>query len=196
MQASDSTGAPNPGELYVRAMEQTRGRVEAVRPEQWHLPSPNTEWDVRDVLNHLVSEYLWAGELFAGRRIAEVGDRFDGDVLGDDPAGAYRRAMEVARRAVEQPGAMERTVHLSFGDFPGAEYAKQLFVEALIHGWDIAQGSNQDTRLDPALVEAGLPIARELTEMAKGSGVYGEELAVGPEAGPQARLLALLGRRA
>ena len=37
----------------------------------------------------------------------EVGDRFDGDVLGDDPIGAFNRSVEAATAGVSVPGAME-----------------------------------------------------------------------------------------
>lgn len=186
----------NPGELYARAMDRTLRYVDGVRPHQWGDPTPNTEWNVRDVINHLTYENLWAGELFAGRTIEEVGDRFEGDLLGDDPPAAYRRSVEIARDAVARPGAMESTVHLSFGDVPGTEYARQLFVDTLVHGWDIAKGSGQDTRLDPELVRASLPIAEDLARQFRDTGVYGEELPTPPDAELQVRLLAVLGRHA
>jgi uncharacterized protein (TIGR03086 family) len=187
--------SPTPGELYVQAMAATQRKIDAVHSSQWHAPTPNTEWDVTQVVNHLVGENLWAGELLRGKTIAEVGDRFDGDVAGPDPAAAYRASVRAATDAVTAPGAMEATCHLSFGDFSGAEYSGQLFLDLLIHGWDIAKATAQDTRLDPELVEACLPIALQITTMARSSGVFGEDLSVSPDADPQTRLLALVGRR-
>jgi uncharacterized protein (TIGR03086 family) len=187
---------PTTGELYVRAMAATQRYVEGVRANQWEDPTPNTEWDVKQVANHIIGENLWAGELLRGKTIAEVGNKFDGDVAGSDPAAAYRASMSVATDAVTAPGAMEAVCHLSFGDFSGADYSAQLFVDLLIHGWDIARATQQDTRLPPDLVEACMPIAQEITAMARSSGVYGDDLAVSPDADQQTRLLALLGRRA
>ncbi|MEX2598481.1 MAG: TIGR03086 family protein, partial [Dehalococcoidia bacterium] len=110
---------------------------------------------------------------------------------------AYNRSMEVASQAALEPGAMGRTTHLSFGDCPGSEYAKQLFLDLLVHGWDVAKGSGQDAQLDPVLVEAALPIAEEMAAMAEsmGVGVFGSPQALPEEANPQARLLGILGRR-
>ncbi len=184
------------GELYVRAMTATGRYVGGVLAEQWHAPTPCTDWDVRQVANHLIGENLWAGELFVGKTIAEVGNRLDGDLTGDDPAASYRRSAEVARRVVSAPGAMEAVCHLSFGDYPGSNYAGQLFMDTLVHGWDIASGSGQDARLDPSLVEACLPLARELATRFRASGVFGDDLPVPVDASPQTQLLALLGRRA
>ena len=192
----DSTRTvPTTGELYVKAMEAPRAYLDAVRPEQWAGPTPCSEWNVKQVANHIIGENLWAAELFQGRTIEQVGSRLDGDLAGSDPAAAYRRSVDVATSAVSAPDAMQTTCHLSFGDFSGAEYAAQLFLDTLIHGWDIAKATGQDTRLDPELVEACLPIAEVLTNQFRGAGVFGDNLAVSPGAEPQTRLLALVGRR-
>jgi uncharacterized protein (TIGR03086 family) len=177
-------------------MANTQRYMDRVRADQWHAPTPNTEWDVKQVTNHIIGENLWAGELLQGKTIAEEGDKFDGDVAGPDPAASYRASVSVATDAVAAPGAMEAVCHLSFGDFSGADYSAQLFLDLLIHGWDIAKGTEQDTRLPSDLVEACLPIAREITAMARSFGVYGDDLPVSPDADQQTRLLALVGRRA
>jgi uncharacterized protein (TIGR03086 family) len=191
-----ATTMPTTGELYVRAMESTRGYVNSVKTDQWHGSTPCSEWDVKQVANHIIGENLWAAELFQGKGITEVGDRLDGDLAGADPAAAYAASVESATQAVTAPGAMEATCHLSFGDYSGSDYAAQLFMDLLVHGWDIATATGQDARLDPELVQACLPIAAQLTTQFRGAGVFGENLSVTADADAQTKLLALLGRRA
>jgi uncharacterized protein (TIGR03086 family) len=188
--------SPTTGELYVRAMAATSRYVDGVGAEQWHGPTPCSDWDVKQVANHIIGENLWAGELFAGKTIEQVGTRLDGDLGGDDPAAAYRASVSVASEAVSAAGAMEATCHPSFGDFSGADYAAQLFMDTLIHGWDNAKGTSQDIGLDPELVAACMPIAQQITSIARSSGAFGEDLPVTPDADPQTRLLAVVGRRA
>ena len=183
------------GDLYVRAMLATLSIIDAVPRNQWHASTPCAEWDASQVANHLIGENLWAAELFHGKTIDQVGHRLDGDLTEDDPAAAYRRSVTVARTAVEAPGAMQATCHLSFGDYSGADYAGQLFMDALIHGWDIASGTGQDTRLDAELVAACLPIAQELTTKFRQAGVFGDDLSAQASDDPQTKLLALVGRR-
>ena len=191
-----TSGTPTMGEWYVRAMASAARLVSGVRAGQWHDPTPCTEWDLRVLVNHMTYENLWAAELFPGKTMAEVGDRFDGDVLGDDPAGAFNRSVEAATTAVSAPGAMVAVCHLSFGDTPGSEYATELFADMLIHGWDVAKASRQDAALDAALVEVGLPLAEEMMPLAAGSGAFAAPVPVPEDAPAQTRLLALLGRRA
>ncbi len=187
---------PTMGDWYVRAMESAVRFVSGVRVSQWHDPTPCTEWDLRVLVNHMTYENVWAAELFPGKTMAEVGDRFDGDVVGDDPIGAFNRSVEAATAAVSATGAMEAVCHLSFGDVPGSEYAKQLFGEMLIHGWDVAKASRQDPALDAALLDVGLPIAEEVASMAEGSGAIASPVTVPGGAPAQTKLLAFLGRRA
>ena len=187
---------PTMGELYVRAMESAAMFVSGIREDAWHDPTPCTEWDLRVLVNHITFENLWAAELFPGKTMAEVGDRFNGDLLGDDPIGAFNRSVEAATAAVSAPGAMEAVTHLSFGDTPGSEYARQLFADMLIHGWDVAKASRQDAALDAALVDAGLPLAEEVAALAGGSGAFAAPVPIADGVPAQTRLLALVGRRA
>ena len=184
------------GILYARAMESTERYVSAIRDDQWGDPTPCSDWNVRDIVNHITNENLWAVELFAGKRMEDVGNRLDGDLLGSDPIGAYHRSVLAAADAAQAPGSMERTCHLSFGDYPGSELAKQLFLDTLIHGWDIAKATGQDTRLDPSLVEACYPVAQALEAQFGQYGVFGSKLTVPKDADTQTKILALLGRKA
>ena len=81
--------------------------------------TPCEQWDVRTLVNHLVNETSWVPPLMHGSTIAEVGERFDGDLLGSDPVRSWSDASAAASAAVAEDGALERTVHLSYGDVAG-----------------------------------------------------------------------------
>ena len=76
-------------------------------------------WTVRELVNHIVTGNYWAAELAAGMTIEDVGDRLDGDVLGDDPLRAYDDSSMVAAAAFRAPGAMEAPCAVSYGPVPG-----------------------------------------------------------------------------
>ena len=193
---STNPGGRSPIELYVNAMERTKRYVAGVRPDQWTGPTPCTEWNVRQLVNHIVSENLWSAELLKEKAIAEVGNRLDGDLLGSNPQAAYDNSVQVAKGAVEAPGAMEVVCHVSYGDISGADYAGDLFTDLLIHGWDIAKATGQDTSLDPDLAAACYARVEPVKDELRASGVFGSDVPVAPDADLQTKLLALLGRQA
>lgn len=54
------------------------------------------------LVNHVVAKDRWTPPLLAGRTIADVGDRLDGDLLGADPDGAARAAAGEATAGVAE----------------------------------------------------------------------------------------------
>ena len=170
--------------------------VHQIGADQWDLPTPCTEWAVRDLVNHVTGEALWTAPLMAGGTIAEIGDRFDGDVLGADPIAAWDAAAAGARAAIDAPGALDRTVHLSFGDTAATEYVSQLFADHLIHGWDLAEAIGADTTMDDELVAACAAWFDAVEPAYRQAGAIGPRPAVDPGAGAQTVLLARFGRSA
>ncbi len=187
---------PDIATLHRRALDATRTVVAGIRDDQLGLATPDSEWDVRALLNHVVSGNLWAAELAAGATIEGVGDRLDGDVLGGNPLDAYDRSAKAAAAAFEAPGALDAPCAVSYGPVPGSVYAGHRFVDVFIHGWDLATATGQDAHLDPDLVAACREVIEPQLAMLQGSGVFGEAVAVTAGADEQTRLLAVLGRKA
>lgn len=158
------------------------------------MPTPCDEWDVRDLLNHVVSGNHWAAQLGAGATIDGVGSRFDGDQLGDDPLGSYDRSAEAAAAVFEAEGALEAPSAVSYGPVPGSVYAGHRFVDVVVHGWDLAVATGQDTTLDPELVTGCLAVIRPQLADLQASGAFGPTVPVDPSYDPQTQLLTMLGR--
>lgn len=186
----------NVADLHPRACEAFGARARVVAPGQWTSATPCAGWDVRALVNHVVAEDRWTPPLLAGRTIAEVGDRFAGDLLGDDPVGACEDAAREAVAAMAGEGVLERTVHLSFGDVPGREYALQLFADHLIHAWDLARATGGDETLEADLVAACAAWFDGAEAAYREAGVIGPRPALPADADPQAVLLARFGRSA
>jgi uncharacterized protein (TIGR03086 family) len=85
---------------------------------------------------------------------------------------------------------------VSYGPVPGEIYAGHRYIDVLIHGWDLAVATGQDSTLDPVLVETCWEIVRPQQDLLRGSGAFGTEVEVPDDADSQTRLLAVLGRRA
>ncbi|MDH6108972.1 uncharacterized protein (TIGR03086 family) [Kitasatospora sp. MAP12-15] len=183
--------------LYNEALASFGRRVHLVAANQWSVPTPCVAWSVYDLVNHLTAEQLWVPELLMGATLTEVGDRFHGDVLGGGlsrPADGWTAAANAAREAFAVPGALDRTVHLARGDRSGLDYCAELILDTTVHTWDLARATGGDTHLAPELVEFALHEANRLAEHPAGTGRFGPALTSAPDADPQTRLLALLGR--
>jgi uncharacterized protein (TIGR03086 family) len=178
--------------LYHRTVESWADRVNAVRPDQWDNPTPCREWSVRELTNHVTGEDLWTPPLMQGSTIEEVGDRFDGDLLGNDPIRASLGAAREAIRAVADSLRDGGTVHLSYGEEKMEEYVHQLAADHLVHGWDLAVATGGDRRLDPSLVHAVAAWFADREELYRAAGAIGA--AATPTGLPQGDLLAAFGR--
>jgi uncharacterized protein (TIGR03086 family) len=181
-------------EVHARALAVKRGYVAGVGDDQWAVVSDCDDWTVRELVNHIVTGNEWAAELAGGKTIEEVGDRLDGDVLGDDPLAAYDRSASVADAAFRAPGALDAPCAVSYGPVPGSVYCGHRFIDVLVHGWDVAKSTGQDTSLPPDLVDACWAVLEPQLAALQGSGAFGTPQAVPADAGPQTLLLAALGR--
>jgi len=191
--------ADNLVELHDRCGSRFAALVAGVGSQQWHDDTPCADWDVRELVHHLQSELLWVPPMFDGQTIEQVGDRFDGDLMGDDAAkwaDLIASSTRAAHAAVARPGALGQTVHLSFGDVDGREYLTQLVADLAIHSWDLARATGQDDALDPDVVTLLMPWTEANAELLAGSGMFGEPVATDPGTPDDIRLLGLMGRKA
>ena len=169
--------------------------VTKVGISDWDSPTPCTEWDIKGLVSHIVGEQLWVPELLAGKTVEEVGDKFDGDILNDDPIGTWTIASQAARAAWLEPGTLDREVHLSYGDADGREYCWQMTVDLAVHGWDLATALGVSADIDDELAEAILGYVEPQISAWRGTGMFADPVPVPDDADPQSRLVAALGRR-
>jgi uncharacterized protein (TIGR03086 family) len=181
-------------ELHAQALDATGMIVAGIPADRWHADTPCDGWDVRALVNHVVSGNLWAAELAAGGTIEEMGDRLDGDVLGPDPVGSYTASAKAAAAAFRAPGALDAPCAVSYGPVPGSVYAGHRFIDVFIHGWDLAVATGQDAVLDADLMRSCRQVLEPQLELFRGAGAFAGPLPVPPGATGQTRFLATLGR--
>lgn len=170
-------------------------KVGQIKDDQWHDPTPWADWDVMRLVRHLVHENLWISPLLNGETADQIGDRFEGDILGNDPKAAWRDAHAAAMVSLQIPDVIEKTVYLSRGETRAEEYFWELFMAHLIHGWDLARAIGADETMEPSLVKACYDYAREREASLPSSGLYGERQPTPADADQQTELLAIVGRK-
>jgi uncharacterized protein (TIGR03086 family) len=187
------TGEIPARQLYARAVAGFDAVLHAVPGDRWTAPTPCAGWDVRALVDHVVREDRWAAELLSGRTIADVGDSLDGDVLGADPAAAWRSASTAAKNAATA-AQDDALVALSAGPTEIDEYLRQLAADHLVHAWDLATATGTNLRLEKDLLDAVTawftPVRREYRD----HGLVGPRPPLPEPAEAQAHLLAMFGR--
>jgi len=168
--------------------------VLGVRPEHLLLPTPCRDWDVRLLLNHIIGGNYTFAEIAAGGRPDPSGTMDDHTL--PDPGTNYIASADAVMAAWAKPGAMERRVHMSFGDIPASAAVSIHFLDIVVHGWDLARATGQDTTIDPDLAEEALDISEGLlSPELRDTGVFGPEVKLSDDHPLHDRLVAFMGRR-
>ena len=180
--------------LHSRSVQEWVRRLDTVG-DRWDATTPCGAWNVRDLVNHVVGEDLWTVPMMEGATVEDVGDRFDGDVLGDDPVTTGRAAADAAVAATASAVVAGRVAHLSFGDTSAEEYAYQLAADHLVHGWDLAAATDGDRRFGPELVEALAAWFADREDAYRSAGIIAERPPGDEPEDAQDRLITAFGRR-
>jgi uncharacterized protein (TIGR03086 family) len=180
------------GSLH-RALQGTMAVLTRVRPEDLDGPTPCASWDVRALVNHFVGTTRWWATTIAGD-----GGVADADYAAGDFVAAYAESIRIAVAAFGADGALDRTIRLPFGEFPGTVLLSLATMEQFTHGWDLARAIGQPTDLDPGLATGLLSQARLAIADAyrgpDGQALFGSARQAPAGAGPADHLAAFLGR--
>ncbi len=190
-------------EVFVLAERALERVIHEITPEQWGMVMPSNFLTrgadqpptLREVVNYHAYDDAWVPDMLAGSTMDEAGrDRFDGDLLGDDPAAAFSAIVRSACAAAEQLDDLDRVVHCSFGDFPARAYFWQISSFRALRAHDIAQAIGVDTSLPDDLVQGVWDEISPHAEEWRAIGVFPAAVPVPDDASLQDRLLALTGR--
>jgi uncharacterized protein (TIGR03086 family) len=166
--------------------------VAGISAGQWDAPTPCTGLDVRVLVNHLVAGNLRFVSLVDGTPPPDG----DADLLGANPAEAFRAAAARLTTALGSPGMLERTYPLPFGQVPGLGLIEIRLIEHLGHGWDLATATGQSIPFPGDVAERGLVVARGQLENrpAGAHSPFGAAVEVAQDAPAIDRLAGFLGR--
>ena len=181
--------------MFGRTLERTREVVAGTRPDQLGDSTPCPDWNVHQLLNHLIGGCLSAaaGAKGVAESMSEVIDRVEGDHLA-----AYDRASQAALEAFKEDGALEKKFTMPWGETPGSAALMLAIADAAVHGWDLAQATDQKMTIDDDIAEAVYESTSSMMEP-KGNYPRGDSFAepveIDEDAPAPDRMLAYLGRQ-
>jgi uncharacterized protein (TIGR03086 family) len=170
-------------DLYRQASGWTLEKIQGAA-DQLDAATPCDEWDMRELLNHMLETQNYFLSSGRGEDKSPPGQT-PPDIMSDDPVRDFETARDDIVKTYSDPAVIEKT-----GPALGIAFS-----DALVHGWDVARATGQDTTMPPGLAEVAYEtIHRRFTDDQR-KGVFKPELPVPAAASSQARLLAYTGRR-
>ncbi|MBJ7603221.1 MAG: hypothetical protein JF888_08560 [Candidatus Dormibacteraeota bacterium] len=190
--------------VFVLADQALQRVVDQIGDGQWQMNMPadfqrrqsDKPVTLREIINYHAYDDAWVPDMLAGSTMAEAGqDKFQGDLLGDDPKASFATLVAKACAAVQGLDDFQRTVHCSFGDFSAQEYLWQITGFRGMRANDIAKVIGVDPTLPDELVEGIWAEIEPHAEEWRAIGVFGPKVQVPESASLQDRLLGLTGRQ-
>ncbi|MEA9986534.1 MULTISPECIES: TIGR03086 family metal-binding protein [Subtercola] len=175
--------------LHETAHAEFGDRLSAVT--DWSAPTPDTEWNIHQLVQHVVEEQQWVPLLLEGRTVRQAQALIR--PLGDDLIAEWHRYSAAATSAWSKADP-ESPVHVSYATIPARDYLREQVSDVTIHTWDLARATATSDTLDPALVEAVYTVFEPQKDTLEASGLFASPVPVPADAPLQSRLLALTGR--
>jgi uncharacterized protein (TIGR03086 family) len=169
-------------DLYDRASAWTADKVRGAT-DQLDAATPCDDWDVRTLLNHMLDTQRYFLASARGEEAA-LPNREPPQTLSDHPDVDFDSMRRDVLDVFGDPEVQEKT-----GPALGIAFSDQL-----LHGWDVARATNQDTTMPEGLAQAAYDTIHGRFTDEQRKGVFKLEVEVGDGASVQDRLLAYTGR--
>lgn len=182
--------------LYIGVMSETSfyptvsadfaRTLELVGPDQWATATPCEDWNVFDLVTHVIATHRRVYKMAVTDYAEPTLDTID----------AWREIHDALLAALDDPILAATPVQSRRGEQPfSALVGGLLTFDTLAHTWDLARAIGASEELN---VDAIAHAARELEPIGDAlrvPGGFGPAVEAAPDANPQTRLLNFLGRR-
>lgn len=179
-------------EVYVEALAVFGNAVRDVADHEWDLPTPCPEWNVKEVVAHVVLGEAALPSVLAGE-MTDTQAAFGSELLGSNPLAAWRGTALRAIEAAREPGVAARVFDLDMGAVTGEQLLNYRITDNVVHAWDISVGAGRPAPIaEPQaewLLDFWMPAAAEMGE----SPFFAKPVQPVSDSASD-RLLALLGR--
>lgn len=163
-----------------------------VTADQMELATPCAEWNVGQLIDHLVGSQNWGAATMQG----VPPEAADGASQGDYMA-SFQQAAQTCLDCFSEDGALDKMVNPGFGDMPGAAMMGLMMSDTFQHAWDLATATGQDNNLNSEMAGQILEASKQMIQPAfrseEGS-IFGMEQQAPEGASAATQLAAFLGR--
>lgn len=187
---------PNPIELYEAAVQQMLPTITGVKVDQLSASTPCSEWNVQALINHNLRVQAFVNTVLNGAP-GDPGQMFTvAEPLPTEGAEAVYTANTNAVLATAKSMNLETTVQSPFGPMPAGNFLMIPMGDLVIHKWDLAKATGQNTTMDSGLAEVCLNVLQHAFESGRpGPEFFAPDVNVPASASVQDRLLGISGRQ-
>jgi uncharacterized protein (TIGR03086 family) len=185
------------------ATDLCRTAVELVKPNQLDLRTPCADWNLGELIAHLVAENRGFAAIARGASWSEqLGKevRFGLEMWRPGPPDEITHArfgatVEAVAAAYADDAVLDLPVEVrEFGVFPGRVAVAMHFLDYLVHAWDVARSIGLPNPIPEELAELALRLGVVIPAERPEGGVFAPVVPTHPEAPASERLLGLVGR--
>jgi uncharacterized protein (TIGR03086 family) len=182
--------------LFLAGQAAFSVRVADVGSGQWDDPTPDRDWTVADLVDHLIDEQRWVAPLMSGASVEEAQKTVEAlanSAAAGDRDAAWQEAASLAAAAFAAEGALERSVALSRGPTPAREYLNEMIFDLCVHSWDLGAAIESPHRLPEDLVAVTYEAVQSFGDLSS-TGLFDSAVEVPADAPLVDRLVAFTGR--
>lgn len=188
--------------MFLTAQRAFGDRVHAIGEDQWHATTPCDDWDVTQLVDHLIDENQWVPPLMHGLDLESANKIVQGarSLPVDGGVGAnltevWDGASLACADAFREDGGMERTVALSRGPTPATGYITEMIFDHLVHAWDLekAIGYRGDALPDD-LAATAYEMVQGMGDLSQFGDMFKPAVSVPDDAPIMDKLIGLTGR--
>ncbi|MHB8681733.1 MAG: TIGR03086 family metal-binding protein [Acidimicrobiales bacterium] len=176
------------GERYGRIAQGFEQRLDGVGPGELDRPTPCDEWQVRQLVGHVIDTHRWV----VARLDGSEAEPFD---TSADLGAGWRAARQSVSEALDDPVRAGQTTSGLFGEQSFESLVSRLLcADTLIHTWDLARATGQDETLDAEGVATAAEFLLPHDEQLRRPGGFAPKIEPPAGADAQTRLLCFAGR--
>jgi uncharacterized protein (TIGR03086 family) len=183
----------DPRPMFVRALDQAQQLMDSVRPDELHLPTPCTEYDVRTLLGHLLTVIGRIDLALSGQDIFSIPTV----TQTEDVDGVWKERRSALEVTLAEDGLLGRECRVPWGTVSGAVALNSYARELATHSWDLAKATARLDVLDDDIAMYLLPLAEQYlpAEPRGGQIPFDPVVPVAADAPPYSQLAAWQGRQ-
>jgi uncharacterized protein (TIGR03086 family) len=161
--------------------------------DQWTEQTPCPEWDVRALVDHLITGNERFVVRLAGEQPGPAPDRSASTTK--ELVEAYEQTCVEVLEAFARPAVMQGVSQWPIGALSGSDALGLKIAETLVHGWDLQQALGTTIDFDETTIDDAYAWSEPmLGRIPEGRNPFGTPQDCAPDAPPLDRLAALLGR--